>query len=318
MFEFFANIFDRFEKEPGSLPDDLIHAATERAVDGTDPRLRIDAGYAKRLRKPIIHAVEHVVGLVDGLPAPAELFPGQLSEHADVSSIVYSEQRLRNLLERDQAIREFRETQPSLLHPCHTLLVVRAVEKRGFGTATIDGVSRTEVAQTTVDFEDHQFIEPDTDVETHLNLVKRRAFDALLQCALEKITQEKEDREHLAQRRALLQTKLEICKRHGGIASPQAASEQVEVQRKLEDIERQLAVLGPDEDVLGHNLAVLSDVLAEAEKHLWVEAAPMCIDRFYVLHPPGREVPVIAFHKISDSTDRSVLLRRLSLAPEWL
>ena len=318
MFEFFTNIFDRFESEPSSLPENLIHAAIERTVDGTDPRLRIDAGYAKRLRKPVIHAVEHVVGLVDGLQAPAELFPGQLHDHADISSMFYSEERLRNILDRDQAIRGFRETQPSLLYPFHTLLVVRAVEKHGFGTATIDGVSRKEVAQTTIDFEDHQFIEPDTDAEIHLNLVKRRAFDALLHCALEKITRKKEDRGHLAQRRALLQTKLEICKRHGGIASPQAASEQVEVQRKLEDIERQLEILGPDEDVLGHNLAVLSDVLAEAEEHLWVEATPMCIDRFYVRHPSGGDLPEISFHKINDSSGRSVLLRRLSLAPDWL
>ncbi len=318
VFEFFANIFDLFEHEPDSLPEDLIHAAIERAVDGTDPRLRIDAGYAKQLRKPIIHAVEHVIGLVESLPAPAEITPGNLSGQSDVAAIFYSEQRLRNLLQRDQAMKEFRENQVSLLHPCHTLLLVRALEKHGFGTATINGESRTEVAQTTIDFEDHHFIDPETDAETNLNLAKRRAFDVLLHCALEKITEDKEDRDHLVQRRALLQAKLEICKRHGGIASPQTASEQVEVQHQLETIEEQLEALGPDEDVLGHNLAIISEVLAEAEKHLWLEPAPMCLDRFYVLHPPGGEVPEIPFQRICDSTGAAILLRRLSLSPDLL
>ena len=43
--------------------------AIERAVDGTDPRVRIQSGYAKALQQPVRHAVEYVIELIDSLPA---------------------------------------------------------------------------------------------------------------------------------------------------------------------------------------------------------------------------------------------------------
>jgi hypothetical protein len=53
----------------GHYPEFLIEMAIERTVDGTDPRLRLVPGYRKRLRAPVIHAIDHVVALVDDIPA---------------------------------------------------------------------------------------------------------------------------------------------------------------------------------------------------------------------------------------------------------
>jgi hypothetical protein len=63
------SIFGRGETV-GRYPETLIEMTIERAVDGTDPRLRLLPGYRKRLREPVIHAIEQVVALVDAMPAP--------------------------------------------------------------------------------------------------------------------------------------------------------------------------------------------------------------------------------------------------------
>jgi len=50
-------------------PDDaLVRAATERVVDGTDPRLRAASGYKRVLREPVLRSIEHVTRL-SGSPA---------------------------------------------------------------------------------------------------------------------------------------------------------------------------------------------------------------------------------------------------------
>ncbi len=48
----FHSIFGGGEAR-GRYPESLIREAIERAVDGTDARLRLVPGYRKRLHKPI-------------------------------------------------------------------------------------------------------------------------------------------------------------------------------------------------------------------------------------------------------------------------
>lgn len=73
MLRLFQSIFGGAADVDGRYPERVVDAAIERALDGTDPRLRILPGYRKRLRPLVIHALDHVVGLVEGLPSPAEL-----------------------------------------------------------------------------------------------------------------------------------------------------------------------------------------------------------------------------------------------------
>ena len=72
----FQSIFGRETR--GRYPESLIDLATERAVDGTDSRLRLLPGYRKRLREPVIKAIDHVVALVDAIQEP---LPADAREH---------------------------------------------------------------------------------------------------------------------------------------------------------------------------------------------------------------------------------------------
>jgi hypothetical protein len=58
----FQSIFGRGETH-GSYPESLIREAIERAVDGTDNRLRLVTGYQRHLREPVIHAIDYLLAL---------------------------------------------------------------------------------------------------------------------------------------------------------------------------------------------------------------------------------------------------------------
>ncbi len=318
MLQLLANIFQKFEKADDALPEALIEAATERVIDGTDPRLRIDSGYARRLRKPVIHAVHHVVQLVESLPAPEIVSPQHLPAQPDLAAMLYSGDRMRRILREDAAIADVCKSGSRPEAAVFALLVVKATDKRGFGTALVKGESRAEVARTTVNFSEHQLVDPSIRFEETEQQLKRRAFDALLTCALALISEQQEERSSLVQRRALLQAKLDIVRRSGGFVDQRAASEQGQAQRQLEQIEQQLEAMGEDEDVLANNLDTIAQVLQQAEQHLWVEPAPMALDRFYVLHPPGGEAAEIPFLAICASTGERRLLRLLGIDPAAL
>ncbi len=49
-------------------PEPLVKDFVERAVDGTDPCLRVVSGYKRKLRPAICLALNYVNALVDSLP----------------------------------------------------------------------------------------------------------------------------------------------------------------------------------------------------------------------------------------------------------
>ena len=319
MFKLFANIFDRLDSDKKSeLPEWLIKEATERALDGTDPRMRILSGYAKTLRKPVIHAVTHVISLIDSLPPPEPVSRSDLAAHPDLAAVFYSGDRLARILSRDPAIVAYRNTEPAIVEPVSALLTVREKTKQKFGTALVDGKARRDVAQTTLSFSEHKLMDPSSSLETTDRLVKRRAFDVLLAIALLHITERQEEREHLLQRKALLRAKLDIVRRQGGFREDHAGDQREAQQRRMEEIETRLDELGPDHSVLPRNLDVVAEVLGQAERHLWLQDVSFCVDRYYVLRKPGGKVAEIPFKAIHASNEDHVLLRMVSLAPELL
>jgi xanthine dehydrogenase iron-sulfur cluster and FAD-binding subunit A len=64
-----------FGNEPGAnrYPETLVQAAIERAVGGNGPWLCGCSGYRRKLRPAVVHALDHVVALVDRLDEPVEL-----------------------------------------------------------------------------------------------------------------------------------------------------------------------------------------------------------------------------------------------------
>src|SRR5512139_4271420 len=105
MLKLFQSIFRPGTDRLGTYPEDLIALAIERAVDGTDRRLRALSGYKKRLRPAVIHAIDHVVELVDSLPPPLELNGRNYGSDAELSAYFASVDHMNEMLSRDAELR---------------------------------------------------------------------------------------------------------------------------------------------------------------------------------------------------------------------
>jgi hypothetical protein len=310
----FKNIFSQSHDARSKLPPSLVRMAIERAVDGTDPRVRIISGYAKVLRESVIHAIEHVMGLVDGFPQPVAAGKNALTDNPAFAALFYSEARMEQIIERDAALREFRAANHLTTEPITALLVAQKTEKHGFGHAEVSGQVLSDVPRTTVGFDQHRLLEPAIDEQETRRLLMRRAFDHLLSIALSHITERKEERENLSSRKALLHSKLAIIQRGGGFAQHTGALDQTQLQTRLEEIDVQLSELGPAEDTLSDNLAIIAGVLAEAERHLWCEDKVLCLDQLYVLHDkPGPSAPPTVFTELHNSEGLQVTVLMVSI-----
>lgn len=317
MLNLFSNLFSRSGDRRSELPRSLVKASIERAVDGTDPRVRINSAYAKALQKPAIHAVEYVIDLVDSFPAPVTVSKEALTDNPAFAALFYSETRMAKIIEQDPALREFRTANPSMTDPITALLVAQKSEKHGFGTAQVGDHVLNDVPRTTIGFAQHRLLEPAACEHETRRLLKRRAFDHLLSVALARITERKEERENLTSRKALLRSKLDIMRRSGGFAQHTGAPEQGQLQIRLDEIDGQLAELGSPEDTLSDNLAIIAEVLAKAEHHLWPEDKILCLDKFYILHDkPAPSAPQTVFKELHNSEGLQLTILMISMRSE--
>ena len=109
-------------------------------------------------------------------------------------------------------------------------------------------------------------------------------------------------------------SKLDIIRRGGGFAQHSGALDQTQLQTRLEDIEVQLAELGSAEDTLSDNLAIIANVLAEAERHFWSEDNVLCLDKLYVLHDkPEPSAPATIFKELHNSEGLQVTVLMISI-----
>ncbi len=113
----FANIFGQSDATASKLPAALVKTAIERAVDGTDPRLRIVSGYARILKKPVLQAADYIIGMIDGLPGPVVANGASLEADPGLAALLYSAERMEQLINRDPAMRNFAGQIPWCLNP---------------------------------------------------------------------------------------------------------------------------------------------------------------------------------------------------------
>lgn len=317
MFRLLASIFGQSGQRESGYPASLVSAAIERTLDGTDPRMRILPGYQKSLRAPVVHAIDHVMALVDSLPAAVPANAGGRTADGALAALFTSTVRMGEILGLDSTLREFLAASSPAPDNITALLVAQRNEKQGFGYALVDDKLLNDVAQVQVSFDDHRLLDIAASEEDTRRLVRRRAFDYLLSIALAHVTEQRDEREKLTQQRALLRVKLDILQKGGsGFSRDMGPQDRAVLQTRLEDVEQQLAALGPVHDVLQNNLSIVIEVLAAAEQHLRIEPMNLRIDGHGVLHDAAdTAVPATLLHDVCDSDGRRLTLRLVSMDP---
>ena len=302
MLALFDSIFRPHHHNAQCFPEALVTRAIERAIDSTDCRMRILPGYAKKIRPAVLHAMKHVVQLVDSLAPPVPMTANTWNQEITMLAMFSSGERLEEIRMRDPAYRDFTAASayPSNT-PLTALLLANYSEKHTFGVDLINDNVMSDVPLTIISFDEHRLLGlANNEVETR-RLLKARAYDYLLTLVLEKITAVREKREDMVARKKLLRAKLDVLARGGGSLSAEAyGADRMQLQQKLEQIETGLADMGADDTVLQQHLDIVKETLLLAEQQLWLACAILYMDPSHILrspeHPKADAVPLQMLH----------------------
>ncbi len=269
--------------EKGPYPESLVRGSIERAVDGTDPNLRGLSGYRKKLRPAVLLALDHVVALADELAAPIDASRAGFGLDPRMNLFFVSADHLQKVLDRDPNLAEFQGGPGADVQEICALLIMEKQERKTLGVDCVGDIVMKDVLQETVSFANHRLLDPTGDEKETRRLLKRRAFDHLLEIALGRIAAASDQRAGLERRRTLLQAKLNVLQRggHWGFDTPDSPEvpDAAEMQVQIDRIEAQLLELGGDADTLKTNLNIVAEVLSRPREQLWSEPIRLIVDR---------------------------------------
>lgn len=317
----FQSIFGAGETR-GRYPESLIDMATERAVDGTDSRLRLLPGYRKRLRKPIIQAIDHVVALVDAIPAPLAAGARDQGTEPRLAAVFASAADMLDLLGRDPQLTAFLASAPGRgAERVTALLLAERVERNILGMDLVGDQVRRDVQQVSVSFTAHRLLDPGTSEEECRRQWKRRAFDHLLTLALTRIAEARVERADLTRQRDLLRRKLIALERVGWSFEQTEAGhpDPTALAAELDGITAQLTEVGMDQGVLAAHLGIVCDLLTDAPRQLWAEPIRLFLDPMNIRrderYPSARPIDLLELH---NALGRRVVIMPLTIPPAEL
>ena len=320
MLKLFQSLFGDRRVADSQYPAALVDAVIERAVDGTDPRLRALGDYRRRLRTPAIATIGHVIELVEGLPAPLSADAQSYRNDPLLCSMFASFERLLDVLGRDASVDAARRSHPG--SRLFGLLFAQMSEKHVFGLDLENDLLRRDVQQTVISFDAHRVVDAHPDEAECRRALRMRAFDHLLAQVLEAMSERSDARRDLGQQRVLLKRKLAAQNAAGlsfGATFGAETGDAARLEQKLADIERELAQLGPDTLTLKANLDLLADALARPATRLWLESRRLLLDQRNVLREASVEgARAIGLDELHDGRGARAVLRLLVFDPAGL
>jgi hypothetical protein len=291
MFNLFHSIFGAATTGSDQYPDWLVDKAIERAVDGVDSRLRVIGGYKKRLRPSIIHAIDHVVQLVDNLTSPIDASRKQYGRDPCLTAFFASVEELQKFFSYNRGIRDYVDnTTGSKPDRIIGLLVMNRYEKRVFGMEMEGDMLRRDVPQVTINFDGHRLLDANGEEAETRRFLKRRAFDHLISLALADVINSRRERLELEEQRILLRRKLATYEAKGwgfdmarkDMAVTDETTDHSAAQRELGEIESQLKALPARTEYLSDSLDALINIFNSAAQKLWSVPVSMIIDRMNI------------------------------------
>jgi len=309
MLRIFQSIFGGNEKK-GSYPESLLKAAVERAVEGTDPWMRAVSGYKRKLRPAVLQAIDHVVALVDSMPAAITLDRAAYEDSPLVRAVFISRDDMSSIIATSRELAEFRKSSGEV-RAAYALLLTEKQERGVLGAEMSGDIVMHGVPQVTVSFESHRLIDPSSTEDELRRKLKHRAFDHLLSLALKRITIVKTERGKIENYRALLESKLNVLNRAGWGFNDDGQEEVTELEKAEELLARigsQLNEIGRDDQMLGKYLDILIDVLSDPGSYLWTRQETVVVDRMGIKRSEtASDAPELVLDTLCNAEGRSLV-----------
>jgi hypothetical protein len=278
--------------------DALIDEAIEKAVDACDPRLRAVSGYKKKLRDATGSAVAHVLAFVGAFAPPLDVSPQLFTTDPRVRAYFGSADQISSVFSDSRPVREFlaRPENAPLTHFVGGMRM-QLDEKRTLTSELRGDTVQREVLGTAMNFGKHYVGLVAADEKSLRRDIEERAFVRLIECALERMTAERERKSELEEQRALLKTKLQFIKARGLGMQPllepsdDSAPNFAHIEKTLEEVESKLRQAVPPTATLEHQIELMNDVMSHPKDYLSLGRKSAHITRMGMKADPGSTDP---------------------------
>ena len=275
--------------EPAA-PDDACAQKVQRVLE-LSPRLRLVRRHDTRLRFALTEAQRYLDRLVATLPAPRLASASTWGSDPCIHAYFGSADDVGLCLSRSSDLRSYFDQSP-LSRDAYAVMGMEMSERRTLGVAMQGEVMRSDVAQTTLSFTDHQVrICADSEDALRREIVQRM-LDQLVLEALAKVAADEFRRDMLEKERVLLATRLRLLERRGtgmrsmvGGPGTEDLAKRARLQAEMEENDRALADLGSRTESLGHQLDIVCERLVNASEYMKVSSRRVRLSRMNVVQP---------------------------------
>lgn len=310
-------LFSATPNSSGKFDAALIRGAIERVVDGTDPRLRMARQYRKKLWTAVERTIEYVIELVDALPPAVEIGRHGFTADPRLRAFFASPRHLQETLSFGPDLHHYRQRINSALPTdLYAVLRMERVEKTVLGVALEGNMIRRDVPQTIVNFHQHRLaFLAGSETKTRRE-IKKRAFDYLIETALERLVSVRSQKQQLEQQqRQLLQKKTKLLKGANVALEPlldpqvSALSNPVAIDRRLREIEADLIRIRADSATIDDHLAKVVATLREPEQHLRLNRVSLTLDHMNIKVSQGssRNANTLDLEEVLLGKDRRII-----------
>ena len=321
MFHFLSYLFSPSTDRPSDVDDELIEAATDRVIEGTDKRLQALGSYRRKLREPVEKAVVHVINLVDALPEPVEISRRTFNSDQRLRAFFASFNHMQEKVGAAKSVEAYLKLAPASDNGrIYGLLSMQWAEQNRLGTVLQDDHIQREVQQVSVNFLNHNFIGPSVSIEEAVLNVKKRAFDFMIEISLERIIAERTRHTELEQQQLLLKRKLKRMKDGNWgfeeMLRPEMSGVKdfTALEAEIESVENELAKMGASHEVLDRNLQIIKDTLGRPEKLLAIRTVQLELDSMNIKADKSTSAKV---HKLKLTEVYSGIGATRILLPGW-
>lgn len=324
MLRFLSSLFASPAERSGGLDEALVDKAIERVVAGTDRRINALPDCRKRLRQPVEQAVLHSIALVDAMPAPVDISSHAFSEDGKLRALFVSAEHLREVCGGFGSVRDYLAGLVEPLPDGIFGLLTMAREERNVFAMELDGETlRRDVMQVAVNFFNHRYLGPTGDETATRWELKKRAFDFLIERALERLTDERSQRRELDRQRLLLKRKLETMRAgNWGLGAmlgddEGSAPDLATLEAEIQAIDAELGHGHADALGIEESLAHVTDTLSHPTD--WIAAREISLRLDYrgiIVPDPAAAAREITLTELFSSTGqcRTVLFGRIERA----
>jgi hypothetical protein len=261
--------------DPDALSDEAVAKAIDKAITLTNPRLKLVDGYQERLRGPVKQCVDYLRRALTDLPAEIEVSVANWSSEPVLHAFFARPEELSSALGHSRNLRTFFGKYPELDRAC-IVLGMTYNERHIQGLSLRGDDVRLDPTQTVIDFSVPRVrICGHTDQEVR-RLLGTQSFEYLVAQAMTEISEVRSERQELEDSRNLIRARLRLLQQQGpGLGSvfgdAPDSPEQLKLESRLIENERQLEELGGSQEALESELDALCNVLENSQSYLTFE-----------------------------------------------